>query len=54
MGKLITEYALGQPSELVDLAISLATPAWIPPKWFFSPLAKMRLASDRSKGLSET
>ena len=54
MGKLIAEHALGQPSELADLARSIATPAWIPPKWFFSPLAKIRLASDRSKGLSET
>lgn len=54
LGKLIAEYALGHTSELVDLARSLATPAWIPPKWLFSPLAKIRLASDRSKGLSET
>lgn len=54
MGKLIAEHALGHTSELVNLARSLGTPAWIPPKWLFSPLAKIRLASDRSKGLSET
>jgi glycine/D-amino acid oxidase-like deaminating enzyme len=54
MGKLIAEHALGQPSELVNLARSLATPGWIPPKCFFSPLAKMRMAHDRAKGLSET
>lgn len=54
MGKLIAEHALGQPSELGDLARSQAAAAWIPPKWLFSPLAKMRLAYDRSKGLSET
>ncbi|MFT5598459.1 MAG: glycine/D-amino acid oxidase-like deaminating enzyme [Gammaproteobacteria bacterium] len=54
MGRLIAEHALCQPSELVNLARSLATPAWIPPKCFFSPLAKMRMARDRVKGLSET
>jgi glycine/D-amino acid oxidase-like deaminating enzyme len=54
MGKLIAEHALGHTSELTNLARSLATPAWIPPKCFFSPLAKMRLAYDRAKGLSET
>jgi glycine/D-amino acid oxidase-like deaminating enzyme len=54
MGKLIAEHAVGHTSELGGLARSLATPSWIPPKWIFSPLAKMRLNSDRSKGLSET
>jgi glycine/D-amino acid oxidase-like deaminating enzyme len=54
MGKLIAEHALGHTSELVGVARSLSTPAWIPPKWIFSPLAKMRMVSDRFKGLSET
>lgn len=54
MGKLIAEYAVGHTSKLVDLAKSIATPGWIPPKWIFAPLAKVRLARDRAKGLSET
>ena len=54
MGKLISEHAIGHTSELTALARSLAKPAWIPPKWFFSPFAKMGLACKRSKGLSET
>ncbi|MFT5665045.1 MAG: glycine/D-amino acid oxidase-like deaminating enzyme [Gammaproteobacteria bacterium] len=54
MGKLIAEYALGSSSELLDLTRSIATPAWIPPRWIFAPLARVRMASDRSKGLSET
>lgn len=54
MGKLIAEYAIGHTSELGNLARSIATPAWIPPRWIFSPLARMRLASDRARGLSET
>jgi glycine/D-amino acid oxidase-like deaminating enzyme len=54
MGRLIAEHAFGHTSELANLARSLATPTWIPPKWFFSPLAKMRMARDRAKGLSET
>ncbi len=54
MGKLIAEEAMGQTSDLLDLVKSIAKPAWIPPGFIFTPLAKIRLAFDRKKGLSET
>lgn len=53
MGKLIVDLAYGEPSDLLDKALSLTKPNWIPPRPFFDVGVKARMAFSRMKGLSE-
>jgi len=54
MGKLIVDMASGVPSNLLDKALSLRKPAWIPPRPFFDYGAKIRMAIERARGQSES
>jgi glycine/D-amino acid oxidase-like deaminating enzyme len=42
LGRLIAEYAAGERSELVDLALSIEKPPRIPPTTLFRPPAALR------------
>ena len=53
MGKLIVDLATGEPSGLLDKALSLRRPSWIPPRPFFDVGVKARLAFERHKGRTE-
>lgn len=46
LGRLIAEYAAGERSELVDLALSIEKPPRIPPTTLFRPLAALRFHSE--------
>jgi len=54
MGKLIIDLAMGAPSALLDSALSLSKPAWIPPRPFFDVGAKIKMAMARASGRSES
>jgi len=54
MGKLIAELALREPSDLLDKALSIRKPDWIPPRPFFDIVAKARMALERFKGHTES
>ncbi len=54
MGRLIIDYALDKPSNLLDAATSIATPSWIPGPKVFSPMVKIRMAYERAQGKSES
>jgi glycine/D-amino acid oxidase-like deaminating enzyme len=52
-GKLIVDYALQQPSEYLDLILKQEKPSRLPPRLFFVPGLKTRLAFNRFQGRSE-
>ncbi len=54
MGKLIVDHALGNSSELLNTAKTIATPSWIPGPKLFYPIVKARMAYERAQGNSET
>jgi len=54
MGRLIVDHAFKEPSDLLDMAMSLPKPSWIPPRPVFDVGVKARLVFDRMKGKSET
>jgi len=53
MGRLIVDYVMGVQSELLDKALSLRKPNWIPPRPFFDLGAKMRMTYERARGQTE-
>jgi len=53
MGKLIVDLAARDPSELLDKALSLRRPGWIPPRPFFDLGVRTRLAFEKLKGRAE-
>lgn len=52
-GKLIVDYALEQSSEHLDQVLNQEKPARLPPRLFFVPGLKTRLALNRFQGRSE-
>ena len=52
-GKLIVDYALQQPSELLDQVLKQEKPNRLPPRFFFVPGLKTRLAYNRFQGRAE-
>lgn len=54
MGKLIVDLASREPSDLLDKALSLRKPSWIPPRPFFDVAAKARMAFASVKGRNES
>lgn len=54
MGRLIADHAFKEPSDLLDIAMSLPKPGRIPTRPIFGVGVKTRLAFDRMKGRSET
>ncbi len=53
MGRLIVDHAFKEPSDLLDMAMSIPKPDRIPPRPIFDIGVKARLAFDRVKGKSE-
>jgi len=53
MGKLIVDLAMGGQSALLDKALSLRKPSWLPPRPFFDLGANLRMAYERAKGRTE-